>query len=130
MKKYENGKIIGIIGSIWCFGAIIISLFISGTIEEFFVFLAFYSILGTIMLLISLSEFSYIRKKNYLTTPFREKLNDFNIVILSFVNIPLIFIIIKSLVENGGGISEPVKLFFCGPLLFIVILKLIQIMKD
>lgn len=130
MKRKENGKIIGIIGSIWCFGAIIISLFSSDNIEEFFALIAFYSILGTIMLLISLSEFSYIRKKNYLTTPFREKLNDFNIILLSFVNIPLIFLIIKTLVENGGDISEPVKLFFMVPLLFIVILKLIQIMKD
>ena len=130
----NNGKVVSIIGTLWCFLALCVSC-IQPNInvnDMFFPTLSIYSIPGTILLLIAISEFDYMDKHNISMSSNRKKLNNFNIITIVFVNIPTFAIGLYKIIDLSK--ESEIDVFIKGiallVFLIIVIIKFINIVKD
>ena len=146
MKQGNRGvKVVSIVGMLWCFCSTILSLITFNNYGNsnwqnlgiFFTGLCVMAIPGTILLLIATFELSKSKVTDNKEYASEDKLNNYRIITLSFVNIPAIIFLIYSVfnsidnntVLNDNGNIFYIKLTVLLILLVIIIAKFISMIR-
>lgn len=98
VKKSKTGEILSIIGIIWTVVSIILTILSVDTTLEFFIFAPLPCFLGTIIFLIAINDY-YVDKPKYNISNARELLNNIDMILVIFINIPFISIMVYSILK-------------------------------
>ena len=102
MKNKKYSEKITIISTLLIIASISFTIFTSQTTLMFFKRVAIYSLPGTIIGILMYSEYVYTLKKENMIDENREKINNINFILMSFVNIPFILIYLYKIMEALG----------------------------